>query len=83
MEEDFSYDQDELNAYLRRGIIFSIIWVAGIYSIKALRIGLDALKIIKESNNRLKGKKRAYWCIIVGAFGVLVWLPLWLFLFIK
>jgi hypothetical protein len=56
------------------GIVFSILWLAGIGSLIAFILGLKARRIIKESGNDLSGTGGAWWCIIVGAAGMLFWL---------
>jgi hypothetical protein len=62
-------DQSKLNKILVRGLVFSIIWLAGFGSAIALYEGLKARRMI-EANPLLRGKFRAWWCIIVGGCGV-------------
>ena len=63
------YDQQKLNAALRWGIAFSVVWLAGIGSLIAMYLGLRGRRII-TANPGLRGKGRAWWCIIVGGTGV-------------
>jgi hypothetical protein len=66
---DHKIEQTKLNKILTRGIVFSIIWLAGFGSALALYQGLQARRII-ELNPELQGTGRAWWCIIVGGLGV-------------
>ncbi|MEK7723318.1 MAG: hypothetical protein AAB336_03140 [Acidobacteriota bacterium] len=66
--------QIKVSKILSRGFIFSIVWLAGIGSLMALILGLRARKIIIESANEIGGIKMAWWCIIVGGLGVIIWL---------
>jgi len=76
--EDVGPSQRQVNAIVKSGIFFSILWLMGIGSVMALLRGLEARKIITESRGRLPGMGGAWWCIVVGAFGVLVWAPIYL-----
>jgi len=67
--------QIKVSKILSRGFIFSIVWLAGIGSLIAFISGLQARKIINQSNGEIDGIKMAWWCIIVGAFGIII-LPL-------
>lgn len=64
--------QIKVSKLLSRGFIFSIVWLAGFGSLVAFISGLRALKIIKNSNGEIAGRKMAWWCIISGAFGMIV-----------
>jgi hypothetical protein len=33
-------------------------------------------RIIRASGGALKGMKRAWWCLIVGAIGMVAWFPI-------
>jgi hypothetical protein len=57
------------------GFAFSIVWAGGVGSLIALIIGLRARNLIKQSNGEISGMKLAWWCIVVGALGVLTILP--------
>jgi len=65
--------QRRVNEILRWGIVFSLLWLAGIGSAIAIFQGYRAERLIKESNGALRGLHRVSWCYYVGAFGVLVW----------
>lgn len=68
--------QNKVNSLLKRGVIFSILWLFGFGSLIAVISGIKAKKIIKESNGELFGSGRVWWCLIVGSFGVLLWFPI-------
>lgn len=74
--------QVRVSKMLGYGFAFSLVWAAGVGSIIALIIGLRARKLIRKSNDEISGIKMAWWCIIVGAAGVLTVLPyvVWLLL---
>jgi len=61
--------QPKLNAMLRWGVVFSIVWLAGLGSLIALVQGLRARQIL-NAHPELSGKGRALWCIVVGGLGV-------------
>ena len=64
---------------LADGFMFSLINLAGLGSIIALIQGLRALRIIRRSNGQLTGTNMAWWCIIAGALGAVLF-PLLVFL---
>ena len=68
--------QRQIDAVLRRGIIFSIVWLAGIGSIIAIFSGLKAKKLIAQLGVEGAGMGRVWWCLIVGGVGLLVWGPI-------
>lgn len=68
--------QRQIDAVLRRGIIFSIVWLAGIGSIIAIFSGLKAKKLIAQLGAEASGMGRVWWCLIVGGVGLLVWGPI-------
>ena len=70
--------QIKVSKLLSRGFIFSIVWLAGIGSLIAFVSGIRGLRIIKKSKGEIVGLKMAWWCIIVGAFGM-IFLPLYVF----
>jgi len=71
-----SVNQGKIDSMLKWGIVFSIIWLAGIGSLISFIIGYKARKAIKGSNHELVGSGRAAWCLIVGGLGILFWLPI-------
>ena len=72
---DTSVLQHRVNSLLRIGIISSIVWLMGVGSLCAFVCGLKARSIIKASEGQVIGMGRAWWCLIVGGFGVVLWLP--------
>lgn len=72
--EDHQNLQRRVLRLTKIGIVFSIIWLAGVGSLIAFILGLKARRIIKESGNQLSGSGGAWWCIIVGSAGMLLWL---------
>lgn len=61
---------------LRRGVIFSIVWLIGIGSAIAVISGWKARKLIVESGGTLRGIGRVWWCLVVGGFGLALWIPI-------
>lgn len=68
--------QVRVSRMLATGFVFSLVWLGGIGSLVALIKGLKARRIIQQSRGELSGIEMAWWCIIVGALGVLTLLPL-------
>jgi hypothetical protein len=64
--------QVKVSKILSRGFVFSIVWLAGIGSLIAFISGLQARKIINQSDGQIGGLKLAWWCIIVGALGMII-----------
>lgn len=62
-------EQTRFNKILTRGVVYSIVWLAGFGSCYALYQGILARRMINE-NPMLEGNGRAWWCIIVGGLGV-------------
>jgi len=50
---------------------FSLMGLSGLGSLIALTLGLRAIYIIKRHQGRVGGVLLAWWCIIVGALGIL------------
>ena len=69
-------DQIQIDKILKWGIVFSIIWLAGLGSLFAILLGLKARKAINASNGTLIGIGRVRWCLIVGVLGLAFWLPI-------
>jgi hypothetical protein len=68
--------QNEIDRRLRWGIIFSILWLAGIGSLIAVWQGYRAKNLIVDSQGSLVGNGRVWWCLIVGAIGLVIWIPI-------
>jgi hypothetical protein len=66
--------QNEVNARLRRGIFYSIVWLMGVGSAIAVIEAFKAKKLISQSGGELKGIGKVWWCFIVGGAGLLFWL---------
>ena len=64
-------DQQRIDALLRHGIIFSIIWLAGIGSTYALICTVRAMRIKRRSPYQLRGTKRILFCLLTSIYGVL------------
>ncbi len=65
--------QNQIDAMLRRGIIFSIFWLMGVGSLIAVIQAMKARKIIRQSNGEIRGSGKVMWCFIVGGAGLLFW----------
>ena len=65
--------QDTVDAMLRRGVIFSIVWLMGIGSAISIFQAFRAMRIINQSNGEIEGMGKVLWCFIVGGLGVLFW----------
>ena len=64
--------QIALSKSLAMGFVFSLLPVAGLGSLAAIVIGLRARKKIAASRGRLVGMGMVTWCILAGAFGLLM-----------
>jgi hypothetical protein len=69
-------NQDQIDKMLKWGIIFSVIWLAGLGSLAAFIVGVKARNRIKASNGTLTGTGSALWCLVVGALGLALWVPI-------
>lgn len=67
--------QYEVDSLLRRGVVFSIVWLMGIGSLYAILCAWRARQLIVTSNGELQGTRRMWWCFIVGGLGVSLWFP--------
>lgn len=67
--------QLRVNELLRWGTVFSIFWLMGIGSAIAVVTGLKARRLIQESEGAVAGMGRVWWCLIVGALGLILWMP--------
>jgi formate-dependent nitrite reductase membrane component NrfD len=70
--------QQEIDSMLRWGIVFSLLWLAGIGSFIAVRAGFKARRAISFSNGSLRGSGRAWVCLILGGLGLAIWVPMFL-----
>jgi hypothetical protein len=68
--------QEHVKSLVKWGVVFSIVWLAGIGSLVALVLGSKARNIIKQSNTTIKGMGGVWWCLILGAFGIIIWFPI-------
>lgn len=75
--------QVKVSRMLANGFAFSLVALGGIGSLFALIIGLRAWKIIKQSKGEISGIVMAWWCIIVGALGVLTIPPFIIYLVLQ
>jgi hypothetical protein len=60
---------------LGRGIVISLIWLAGFGSLDAFRNCLNARHHSSASAGELQGMGKARWCLIVGGIGIFLWFP--------
>jgi hypothetical protein len=74
--DEYDGRQAKVDGILRWGLVFAIFWLAGIGSIIALISGVRARRIIAASDGELVGNGRALACILAGAAGMLIWLPI-------
>lgn len=58
---------------LRRGVIFSIVWLMGVGSLIAVIQAFVARKIIQRSHGEIRGSGKVVWCLVVGRLGLLFW----------
>jgi hypothetical protein len=65
--------QDKVDSMLRRGVVFSILWLMGIGSAISIVQAIRAKKIVDASNGEVTGGGNIWWCFIVGGLGVLFW----------
>ena len=68
--------QEKVRRLLKWGVIFSILWLGGIGSLVAIVCGAKARRLIKESGGQIRGTGGAWWCLIVGSLGLVIWLPI-------
>ena len=65
--------QARVNGLLRRGVVFSLLWLMGIGSAIAVVSGLRAKRLIEESGGTVTGLGKVWWCLIVGGLGIIIW----------
>jgi len=68
--------QKKVRQLLKWGVVFSILWLGGIGSLIAIVCGAKARRFIKESGGQIRGAGGAWWCLIVGSLGLVIWLPI-------
>ena len=73
---DSILSQDQLDSLLMRGVLFSIVWLMGFGSLYAFWCGIRARRMIRASNGALTGSGKAWWCLVVGGIGMVVWFPI-------
>jgi hypothetical protein len=71
--ENNETSQRSINEHLYWGIFFAFTWLGGVGSFYAVRHGLKARRLIKESAGQLKGIRKAWICILVGGYGLIFW----------
>ena len=70
--------QIKLSVLLGYGFAFSLLGVGGVASLVAFIIGWRARVRIKQSCGHLVGVKSAWWCMVCGGAGAMLWpLVLW------
>ena len=68
--------QEKVRRLLKWGVVFSILWLGGIGSLVAIICRAKARRLIKESGGQICGAGSAWWCLIVGSLGLVIWLPI-------
>lgn len=68
-------NQRQLDSMLRWAVFFSVVWLFGVGSLFAFVQALRARRYIRESGGALRGSGRVWWCLVVGAIGMVLWLP--------
>ncbi len=68
--------QLKVNHLLKWGLVFSIFWLAGIGSLVAIVLARKAHQLISQSDGKVIGKGRVWWCYIVGGLGIIFWFPI-------
>jgi uncharacterized membrane protein len=64
--------QIKVSRILCHGFVFSIVPIGGLGSLIAFISGLKARKLIRQSHGELVGIRMAWWCILVGAIGMIL-----------
>ena len=65
--------QIKLSVLLGYGFVLSLLTIGGLAPLVAFVIGWHARKRIKASGGRLVGLRLAWWCLIVGGAGAVLW----------
>jgi hypothetical protein len=74
--DEYDERQAQVDRIVRWGLVFAIFWCGGIGSIIALVSGIRARRMIAASDGEIIGRGRALACILAGAAGMLIWLPI-------
>jgi UPF0716 family protein affecting phage T7 exclusion len=64
--------QVKISKMLGMGFVLSITGIFGVGSFIALILGCKALRTIQASSGRISGRLMAWWCILAGAAGILI-----------
>jgi hypothetical protein len=74
--------QLRVSKMLGYGFAFSLVWAGGVGSLLAVVIGLRARRLIRRADFEIAGMAMAWWCIAVGALGLVTITPyvIWLLL---
>jgi len=65
--------QSHVDKLLKRGVIFSILWLMGLGSAMSIMAAIKAKRLIKYSDATLTGMGRVWWCFVVGSLGIIIW----------
>ncbi len=68
--------QIRVSRMLGMGFVLSITSIFGVGSLIAVILGLKANRIIRESDGIIAQSPLTWWCIVVGALGAAIFLPL-------
>lgn len=75
--------QVKVSRMLGMAFVLSITSFFGVGSLIALILGLKASRIIQASQGRISGGVMAWWCILAGAVGALIFPPLTIIAILK
>jgi hypothetical protein len=67
--------QLRVSKMLGYGFACSIVWAGGVGSLVAFIIGVRARRLIRRADFEVSGIRMAWWCIVVGALGLLTITP--------
>jgi hypothetical protein len=68
-----STTQGQIDSMLRKGVVYSIIWLMGVGSLISIVQAVRAKRLIDRSGGELVGMGKVCWCFIVGGMGLLFW----------
>lgn len=68
--------QRKVDSMLKWGIVFSILWLAGIGSLCSFILAIKARNLIIQTNGEVRGMGKVWWCLIAGGIGMLIWFPI-------